>query len=300
MIKKWIKYVFYGNPIFSFIRHKIVSALILSISTGYFLVFEIYRNEWSFFIAHEEPARSLFFTLIFFSLFTAILKGVGEWIEEKDFINRNGFRNDLILLASKLVRAKLERFKEKSPNVTQRGNIFKSITQPKDQINILLGELTRIIQDRFGLNEEQLCITIIEEDVNQSGEKIAFYAFKTQQDWGRTRAKKLLEEESTAKKCLEIGEPILHANKYKAAKQGDYFLSERDDRYSKGSVYCYPCFVKTPSNEKRYVISIVTYGKQLCYHGDEEEIDAIKEIFNEICRRLDLELTLKSMKDWQN
>lgn len=300
MIKKFFRYIFYSNPVFSFIRHKIVSALILGISTAYFLVFEIYRDEFEFFKVHAEETRVIFFIFIVLSFVTVFLKGIGEWIEERDFLNRNGFRNDLILLASKLVRAKLKRFKEKSPNITQKGNIFKNITQPKDQINILLGELTRIIQERFGLSEDQLCITIIQTDVNESGNTTAFYAFNTQDSWERTKAKRLLHEKSTAKKCLDIGEPVFLANKYKAAKEGDYFLSDRDNRYTKGSVYCYPCFVKTPSIEKKYVISIVTYGKQICYHGDAEEIDAIKEIFNEICRRIDLELTLKSIKDWQS
>ena len=93
---------------------------------------------------------------------------------------------------------------------------------------------------------------------------------------------------------------VFFADKIKASKDGNYFLSDRDSRYKKGSVYCYPCFTKLPKGSIKHVITIVTYGKTLCYHSDKKAISAIKVIFNEICRRIELELTLKSIKDWQN
>lgn len=298
MFNKFFKYIFYGNGLFSFLRHKIISNTIIAFSSLYFLTFEIYRTEWSVFTVHAKPSQYMFFALVGLSFFIVVLKGIGEWVEEKNSISKNGFRNDLIILSSKLVKVKLERFKKYSPSIKRNGNIFKNITQPKEQINILLGEFSKILQDKFNLNEDQLCITIMQIDIK--GNNItSFFDFKTQQDWTRTKAKKLLEENSTARQCLEIGEPILFANKYKAAKSNEYFISDRDNRYDKGSVYCYPCFVQMPDSKKQYVISVVTYGKQICYHGDKEETEAIKEILNEICRRIDLELTLKSIKDWQ-
>ena len=58
-------------------------------------------------------------------------------------------------------------------------------------------------------------------------------------------------------------------------------------------------FVTTPDHEDKYIISIVTYGKLLSDPRDNEASKIIKSIFSEICRRIELELTLASIRAWQ-
>ncbi len=284
-----------------FIRHKAVSSIFLSTATIYFLLFEIFRNEWGVFLSHSEISRQLFFVLAAFSFLTVALTGIGDWVDEMHSKSRAGFRDDLIALASKLVRAKLERFKSAASRINSRDNVFKKITHPSDQINILLAEFSKLLQERFSLQEDQICITIMQIDETQEKPK-AYYKFTTHNDWQHTKAKEILEADSAAKKCLNTGEPVFFHDKQRAYKNGSYFLSERDKRKGngKGSVYCHPSFTETPNYKVKYVISIVTYGKCIGYVGDLEEKDAIKVIFNEICRRIDLELTLKSIKDWKS
>ena len=281
------------------IRNNIFSGIVVSMSTCYFLIYELYRTEWSFFLSHEKLANYLFIILIILSLIIGTLSSIADYIEKNYCKTQDNFKNDLITLTSKLVRAKLDRFKNNSSILKRNANIFLKITHPRDQINLLLNESSRLIQKHFSLNDDEICITIMQIDNNTSKEK-AFFDFSTQKAWKQTKAKTILQKSSAAKNCLDTGEPLFIVDKKKASKKGEYHLSKRDKKNNngKGSVYCYPSFTKTPDGEKKYIISIVTYNKQIKLSGDKEEIDGIKVILNEICRRIDLELTLKSIKDW--
>ena len=195
------------------------------------------------------------------------------------------------------MKEKRDRFKEKAPELGS--DVFTNITQPERQINLLLTEFNQLLRTRFNLAENEVCITILR--IDQAAEKLTFL-FSTLQGRKHTPASTFFKKQSAAKLCLERGEPIFHPDKTKAANKGEYYLSERDKRHNNGtgSIYCFPSVTKTPKKLVNHVISVVTYNKHLVFLGDKEETDSIKEILNDICRRIDLELTLMSIKEWDN
>lgn len=226
------------------------------------------------------------------------MKATGEWVEENITKNVDIFREGLISMASALVEYKAERFKKNLTKLRKNTNIFDKITQPEDQISTLLKAFSKLVKEAFSLKNEEICITIMEVRDNHININ-ADFIFSTHKNWIHSDANDILKQESAAKHCLETGEVFLIDDKLAYADEGKYFMSDRDKRSINGSIYCYPCFTETPSENVNYIISVVTYGEKICYSGTKLEQDSIKEIFNDICQRIDLELTLKSIKDWK-
>lgn len=242
--------------------------------------------------AKKNLLAVLIITTLFCSLFNAIARAIKNSSEDR----YTAFLENFMVSISKIVESKLNRFKQKSRHLKKGGNIFKTITQPKDQIGLIHSESIDWLRSTFGLDEDGLCITIMHTN---GAENTEYFAFDTQPKWQHTKAKKLLSNSSTASKCLERGETIFHSSKEKAQKIGEYLLSDRDKRKGDGSIFCYPVVTECAEYTDQFVISIVTYGKRMCTPGDVAEEKITKMFLNEICKRLDIELTLHSIKSWQ-
>lgn len=294
-LKKFFIWSLYGNRTCRFFRHKLFSPIIIALCSLYLYGYRFSREDIDFFQNHSDLADHFLIVALGVQTFTIIMIAIGNWVDHKWTQNREGLKDDLVKMSAKLVKVKRDRFKNNASKL--KDNIFTKITQPSDQINLLLMELNELLRNRFNLSENEVCITILE--IDQASKELDF-RYSTQQGRNHTDAKVFLEKQSTAKLCLEQGEPIFHPDKKKAAEKGTYYLSERDKRHNNGtgSIYCFPSITKTPKKLVSYVISVVTYNRHMVFLGDKEETDAIKEILNDICRRIDLELTLRCIKEW--
>jgi hypothetical protein len=195
-----------------------------------------------------------------------------------------------------VVNHKLKRFTSKAKKLAQNGDTFKTITQPQDQIDYIIDQSIIWLKDSFSLSDDQISMTIIRLSEKDNA---PFYLFKSNKSWQLTKAKIIINEKSAASYCLENGESVFFSDKFSAAEKGKYFLSERDIRMKSGSIYCYPVFVEVPSHKDKYIISLVTYGKLICDPNDEKASNIAQSIFREICRRIELELTLHSIRSWR-
>jgi hypothetical protein len=284
--------VFYKNMIVSFFRARVVQILFTSVAGSYYLILDVWGDSWPIVVEHKSSHELAFTVLLILTLIAVIIKESSEYIEEKILRVSDDISNSMSALTTRAVVVKLNRFKENSAALRISADIFNTITQPKEQINLILGEIESLIHKCFDIKKSQSCITIMcVEDDKQ------YFKYTTKRDWEHTRPKKLISGKSAAKLSLTLGEPVFFPSKTKEAKKGNYFLSDRDKKKGDGSVYCYP--VKTNVNGKfdTYVISIVTYGKNICQPFDNDKTEAITEIFSDICRRIDLELTLESINN---
>jgi hypothetical protein len=284
--------VFYRNMIMSFFRARIVQVLFSSFAGSYYLILDVWGDSWPI-IVKNKPFHELAFTiLLILTLMAVIIKEVSEYIEERLLRVNDDISNSMSALTTRAVLVKLNRFKEKSKTLGISADIFNTITQPKEQINLILGEIESLMHKCFDIKISQSCITIMcVKDEKQ------YFKYTTKRDWQHTRPKKLISNKSAAKMSLTLGEPVFFASKIKEAKKGNYFISERDKQKGDGSVYCYPVKTNINGNIDTYIISIVTYGKRICQPFDNDKAEAITEIFSDICRRIDLELTLESIKN---
>lgn len=295
-IKKILIFIFIRNPVVSIVSHRFVQIIAPFICGAYYLALDLWGDYWDFISKNKAAHFEVFWILIAFSLVVLCLRGLADWYNKALDEEYNLFMNGIIGLSAQVVDCKLDRFKKAAKGLHKKTSIFQTITKPEDQINFILASSESFLRKSFALSEEQICITILH------GKAISnswYYVFTTKPNWRHTKASDLLNNPSTAKNCLQTGQPCFYPNKIKASSDGNYFNSSRDSRSTGGSIYCYPAFIENGTHEEKYIISIVTYEKSLCGESvDEQRTTGI--ILREMCRRLELELTLFSIKEWSD
>lgn len=293
MTKKCFKWLLLNNWIARLINNNITQISLPAVTGAYAVLVE-----FDFFLLEPFPhaKKNLLFVLIILTLCVSFFNAIANAIKIKSEERYKLFLENFMVSISKVVNSKLDRFKNKSRGLTKNGNTFKAITHPKDQIGLIHTEAIDWLKKTFGLEDDDICITIMHTNGKEDKQ---YFAFATQPKWHHTKPKTLMTNNSCAAKCLERGETIFHPSKEKAARKDEYHLSDRDKRKGDGSIFCYPIVTECSNYTDKFVISIVTYGKKLCNPGDQSEEKITKQFLNEICKRLDLELTLYSIKSWQ-
>jgi hypothetical protein len=296
LFRRACRYFIYDNTVVEFFRNKFLQVVLPGASGLYFLCLDVWGDDWEIIKNHQDKHEFIFSTLIASSLIILLIRGAADWYEGKSDKAYIAFMEQFSVLTSKLVTKKLERFKDEALRLKPNGNTFKQITQPKHQINMILGEIETLLLNHFSVKKSQACITIMHKNPENN---TWYFEYETNKGWKHTKAQKLIDEGSAASESLRTGQPVFHACKKSASEKGLYFLSERDKKNGEGSVFCFPAVTKNPDYSDDYIISIVTYGKRLCDPLDAEQAEAISDIFSDVCQRIDLELTLHSIKRWQ-
>jgi hypothetical protein len=295
-IRGLIKWLIYTNRLVAVFRSTFLQIVLPAVSAAYFLCLDVWGDKWDWIKDHQEKHELAFAFLLGASLVSMLASGIAEWYDQKSDKKYILFIERLAMLTTRLVNLKLNRFKEAAKQLKPKSDTFKQITQPKDQINLVLSEIEGLILDNFGIKEGNVCITILHKD--PISEKW-YYEFETHKEWNHTKAHVLMNESSAAAYSLKIGEPVFHACKKIGQRTGQYLLSDRDKRGKKGSAFVYPATIETPEYVDTYIISIVTYTERLCDPLDSDQSEAIKRILTDICKRIDLELSLLSIKQWK-
>lgn len=299
-LKKVVKYIFYSNIFAGFFRGKLLGVVLPGFAGAYYLALDIWGDQWPILVKNKDLHSTIFKVLIFFSLLSLIVRAIADWIVEKKEKDYVLFLQSLSVLTTKLVKSKLDRFKLVAGKLTPNGNTFKKLSEPDKQINLILTEIELLFNKHFGIKDDKLSIVITRIKNHLQDDMVCYHAFKNHKRWQRTKAIKIIENKtSIASRCLKTGESIFIADKSEASDNKHYYFSKRDKRKKIGSVFCYPSITNTNSYEDKYIICISTYEKILCDPDDRETVSAIRSILDDICRRLDLELTLYAIKDWQ-
>jgi hypothetical protein len=293
MCRTFFKWLFNNCYVAKIINNHIVQIGLPVITGTYITLVEI---DFEFLRQFPHAKENLLLLLLALTLIVSFYGAIAKALVSKSDENYKQFLENFMVAISKVVTTKLDRFKRKAPHLPKTGNIFKEITQPKAQIEQIHKEAVSLLMSTFQLKDDEVCITIMHID---DAEDKQYFAFNTQPVWIHTKAKKLLSNKSSAAICLERGESVFHPSKKKAAKCGEYILTERDERKGDGSIFCFPVVTECADYIDRYVISIVSYGKRVCEPGDNSAEAIARIFFTEICKRLDIELTLNSIKSWQ-
>ena len=273
-----------------------VQVILPPFAFGYFLTLDVWGDKIPFIQSHIKFHQYAFGGLLFLTLLTQAFKATADRYAPRIPDSYYSFLEGFMTLTAKLVGVKLDRFKRAAPHISERKDVFRHITRPDAQIRYILDQSVGWIRDSFVLGEEQISITIMR--ITDGGSK-SYFPFYVPASWQRTKASVVLQNESAAQKCLESGQPYFNSDKRKAEKRGEYFQSKRDLDSVGGSIYCYPSIVETPGPTEHYVITITSYGKAFCSASDKTEQRIAERILREICHRLDIELTLLSMRQYR-
>ena len=194
---------------------------------------------------------------------------------------------------SRIISAKTKRFRSKCSAITAYGDAFELITQPTEQIAIIIDEAHRFFPTRIGADKDQLDITVLHETSPGEWDFLA----TSNHTWTRVSPNSIMEGPSLAKKCLTSGECCFIPDKRLASEQGCYILSDRDRSHGVvGSAYCAPLAFRIGTANYRYLVTFSTYGARICEVGDKETGNNAKHLFDEFVKRIELELLLNSIK----
>ena len=186
-----------------------------------------------------------------------------------------------------LIKSELEQLKPK----TKSSNKFKCTAHPEKQFAAISRAASKFLSETYGIKEEQFNITIVEVDPTGLWKNCWAY-----QKWTRSSAEWHAKKQSAAWRCLTRNEAAFIADIVRAANRGEYILSERDKRFMVGSAYVYPIVFKASESTYSYVVSITTYGVQLCPEYNEVSAEITKHFLREFCRRFEIELSLYTVR----
>ena len=288
--------IFITSPFASLINGKFVQVLLPAFAGAYFLTLDVWGTDLDFIKNHIPTHKKVFLGLLVATLSSQIFKAISDGLAKESQGAYARFLEDFMLLTGRVVEFKLARFRKTAKSLKPKSDAFKAITQPNDQVSYIIDQSLAWIRHSFGLAEDQLSITVIQ--IRNGGSKV-FYAFEEPQGWNRTKAKSIMGSESAAAACNKSGEPVFYADKKSAIEERKYFMSDRDSDRKIGSIYCYPTIVALPGSSEKFIISITTYGKLLCQPDDDEATGIAQSILRELCRRVELELTLRAVRQWK-
>jgi hypothetical protein len=302
-VLKALKYIFHSNAVACFLRSNAFFNFIVGLSGIYFVLYELVPDVWLFSV-YPNIAKLALIVFAATCAFSYIAKLVDDIYKHYNLDRISTLNLDMIELYSSLVRSKTERFKTKLPSLTQSGDTFKNITDPKAQIKEAIAVLHKVMQQNFNISDDEIFISIIKlphENDKTDPHHISEFCFPRTK---MTKAREILDNgNSTASLALARQQTLFFADKKKALEKNCYFVSERDTRDGRkinGSIFCYPISIQLPDDKTvKYVISVSTYGKKLCSHFNEEFTYKIKLLLSDICSRIEMELTLLSMKEWR-
>lgn len=273
------------------VNSRLISVITPFITGGYFVALDTFGDEWAWIRDNKDFHARLFISVFSFSLLMLFLKGLikPERLESDSMAREILFA--FIETVGAIVQTKIIRFREKIPEIRPNSNKFEKITHPLDQIRAIANGTALFLQKEYGLKENELEITVL----RRRGAGDWHFYFQLQQ-WKHSAPNELMSRRAAAKKCIETGEPLFFPDKFAAARDGKFILSERDKRRLTGSAFVYPSTFEFPAEKVETIVSIVTYGRQLCETHETQTVLLTQAILREFSRRFEIELCLDSIK----
>jgi hypothetical protein len=263
----------------------------------YYAILDIWGDKWKFIIDHKSTHEFIFVLLGSATVIIVFLKGTSEYGRGLVQAKYQNILRSMLNFFNALVKRKRDRFFEKAAKLKPNQNAFRHITHPKEQINQALDGTKALLRDALLINPKNISVTIIKGDGSDIGWK---YEFKCDSQMQHTSARELMLQKSTAKYCYDSGESIFISDIRKGEQEEVFVHSNRSEKSAEGSIYCKPVRVRVSNTDYIYMFTLAVYNQFLCTPYDEEECRACEMLLDEIADRVELELYLYSMKDFQD
>lgn len=243
--------------------------------------------------------KVILIVLFVLSFLFSLLKSYAD--SDSDNARRNGqFVLDKMLQGVNTIKyKKFQRFVEyiDSHNDSTNASPFFEITQPKKQIEAIFDVIQEMLSEIFGISRNNVGISIVYK--TDKGRKW---------DWLNTLniendlpLKDLLENpNSTIKKIIDGDRNLIfYPDKRRGIEKQEYISGRADDTNNNiGSIICKDISIATDHRYIHAILSVSTYGNQLCGEKDFDAIGKIERIIlPAIERRLQLELALLYIRE---
>ena len=262
----------------------------------YYGTLDIWGNDWSIIKEHKDIHEFIFTAFASLTIIILFIKGISEQFKGSVLKKYQNILESTVVFFNDLVKKKKDRFYQKAKNIKPNSDIFKIITQPEDQLEFVLDGTKKLLNNGFDIQPKNIGITIIQGNLSQ---KKWWYQFKCDSQKQHTRAKMIMEGDSTAKYCYETGDSIFIPDIRKGIKEKLFLPSDRTNKAEYGSIFCKPVRINVNSVDFIYIFTIMIYGEFLCTPYNEDECKACERLLDEVADRVELELYLYSMKTFK-
>lgn len=284
-----------------FVENWLLSVLVSTVPVYWFTFVEIFGSNFGLLQDGKLTGTALgvLWPLFILSFIFSFVMAMADKYNEK--VKRNGQAILRVLLdnVNSIKHAKLRRFtKYINENYGKRGlDPFGVITQPQEQLENILAYIQIALSEIFGISRDDIGLSLIyRTDTNQSWQWL--YSLNIENDLDLND---LLDNPNTAARQIIDGKrsSVFFPDKKVGISQREYVQGRRDLANNlTGSIICRDVSLTTHHKCIQAVLSISTYGTQLC---EADDLDAIHKIADFLLpsfeRRIQLELALLYIKD---
>jgi len=244
-------------------------------------------NQW---VKANDPAiRTWLLRSVVFLAGISILK----WLIERNSNNRLARTEDLMLQFHKMVATIVQdKLTQMASVAAAGGRKLESFVLPEPQLDRIFSATADFLRDVFGLEEQQIDVTVLARADNGPWTM----PHKLRKKWQHPPPDSLVAPGTCAYVALGSGQFVFHASKQYASARNRYSLGTRDTSTGDGSIFCDPLIFSYLGHQYQFAVCIVTYGKLLCGPADEDNERKVKALLREITRRIELELYLLIIK----
>lgn len=278
------------------IKHWVISAL-LPLSSSIFLFLSLFGTNFG--LRRPDgtlPTIVLVIGLILFviSIVYSGLKGSADkWNEKTKYHGQKvlGHINSSLNSLKEYKYRRIENFIKANSNHT---NPFLSITQPRDQIEIILANMRTVLGLIFGIEKESIGVSILIKIDDNDWDWVQSINIKES-----ITKEELVENKRTTSYHIINGHDhfLFFPNKKTGIEKGMYVPDALDKSSNNvGSIFCSD--ISVDKEKVRAILSISTYSTQLCREADMVANKLLVEkIFPAYEIRLKVELALLYIKE---
>jgi len=284
-----------------FIEHWFISACLSSGSAAVFLFVEVLGETSKITVNGVLQPVLFWIAVVIFIISTAynfLFAAVTNY-DNKLKENGQSILNRIIESVDAIKDTKLRRF---TAYITENHGKkiptpFFDITQPVDQIESILENLQDTLADIFGLQRNEISLSVIYHTDQNPSKWQWLYTFNMANDW---ELETLINNSSSTIRQIIDGKTssLFFPNKATAIKLGKYLPGPKDESHNySGSILCRDISIDSKKCVQA-ILNISTFGRQLCAEND---IDTKQKIENLLLpsfeRRIKLELALLYIKN---
>jgi len=288
-----------------FIKKWIVSAFILTLAAHWMLFLKFFGKNVGLITAQgalTSFANWITWPMFILSLLFALLKTAADNYNEQAKNKGHFILERLLQSVNAVATKKMQRFCSYAEENRTKSKLtpFKDITKPREQIISLLENIQVTLSELFGINRDEIGLSIICKPIGDN----EWQWLPTVNMQNDIDLQTLVSNPSTtAKQIIDgKGSSIFFPDKQVAVQKNQYLPGPNDTTYDNtGSVLCRDISIGTDEKIIRAILSITTYGKQLCEENDDDAKYKIENLLMPTFeKRIQLELALFYIKEILN
>lgn len=286
------------------VKHWIVCAFGLTVPAYWFAVLRLTGKSWGLLTTAGDMtslAHCITWPLLVVSVGFALMKTAADKYNEEAKSSGQYVLEHLLQGVNAVTSAKLRRFGQYieaggHPNA----HAFPQITQPRQQIETLLQNLQITFSNIFGISRDDIGLSIV-YDLRNSGNWEWLISVNATDDLDLSAL--MANPETTVRQLVDNNlRTLFFPDKRLGAAQHRYFPGPKDRPYDGiGSVLCRDVSIVHGAASARAVLTVTTYGKQLCEADDADSIRIIETVILPAFQtRIRLEMSLLYIKEVLN